>query len=128
MGCVSNTVRLGACAYLLRQFGEQVQSRTYAPSYAHTARLLTAGIGGAVVALFPNFQLGQGPSLPPLAIAFLVGYAVEVFFSFIDSLLAAFTRTGRPATAETATTASRGTVTTTLENPLGTKSTVTVTR
>jgi hypothetical protein len=47
------------------------------PSIANSARFLIAGIGGAVVGLSNNFTITQGASIPPLAIAFLVGYAVD---------------------------------------------------
>jgi len=42
-------------------------------------------IAGLVVGLFNNFT--QGISLSPLAVAFLVGYGVEIFFSFLDTFL-----------------------------------------
>ena len=76
---------LGGCAYALRSISEQTQARTYRPSYAAFARLSIALISGLVVGLFNNFT--QSVSLSPLAVAFLVGYAVEVFFSFLDALL-----------------------------------------
>jgi len=63
------------------------------PSVANSARFLIAAIGGAVVGLFNNFTITQGASIPPLAIAFLVGYAVDVFFSFLEGFLQAFTKT-----------------------------------
>jgi hypothetical protein len=75
---------LGACAYVLRCFTDQVEKRTFAVSYTTAARFIIAGIGGMVVGLFSNFTIGQGASLSPLAIAFLVGYAVDVFFSFLE--------------------------------------------
>jgi hypothetical protein len=53
---------------------------------------LIASIGGAVVGLFNNFTLTQGASISPLAIAFLVGYAVDVFFAFLEGLLKTFTK------------------------------------
>jgi hypothetical protein len=84
---------LGTCAYLLRTFEQQMASRTFIPSVANSARFLIAAIGGAVVGLFNNFTITQGASIPPLAIAFLVGYAVDVFFSFLEGLLQAFTKT-----------------------------------
>lgn len=83
---------LGTCAYLLRSFEDQMRTRTYIPSSANSARFLIAGIGGAVVGLFNNFTITQGASIPPLAIAFLVGYAVDVFFSFLEGLVQTFTR------------------------------------
>ena len=59
------------------------------------------GIGGAVVGLFNNFAITKGASIPPLAIAFLVGYGVDVFFAFLEGMLQTFTRSApspsRPA-------------------------------
>jgi hypothetical protein len=83
---------LGTCAYLLRSFEQDMKNKTFIPSPANSARFLIAGIGGGVVGLFNNFTLSQGASIPPLAVAFLVGYAVDVFFSFLESMLQAFTR------------------------------------
>jgi ABC-type glycerol-3-phosphate transport system permease component len=84
---------LGTCAYLLRSFEQEMTTKTYVPSSANSARFLIAGIGGGVVGLFNSFTVTQGASIPPLAIAFLVGYAVDVFFSFLEGLLQAFTKT-----------------------------------
>jgi hypothetical protein len=84
---------LGTCAYLLRSFEQGMRTKTFIPSAAYSARFLIAGIGGGVVGLFNTFNITQGASIPPLAIAFLVGYAVDVFFSFLESLLQAFTKT-----------------------------------
>lgn len=93
---------LGTCAYLLRTFEQQIANRTFTRSVADSARFLIAGIGGAVVGLFNNFTITQGASIPPLAIAFLVGYAVEVFFSFLENLLRVFTsKSGKTAAAQT---------------------------
>ena len=92
---------LGTCAYLLRSFEDQIRMRTFTSSIANSARFLIAAIGGAVVGLFNNFTITQAASIPPLAIAFLVGYAVDVFFSFLEGLLQAFTKTkaaGSPLT------------------------------
>jgi hypothetical protein len=83
---------LGTCAYLLRTFEQQMSTRTFTPSVANSARFLIAAIGGGVVGLFNNFTITQGASVPPLAIAFLVGYAVDVFFAFLEGLLQAFTK------------------------------------
>jgi hypothetical protein len=83
---------LGTCAYLLRSFEQQLANRTFTPSVANSARFLIAAIGGAVVGLFNNFTIGQGASISPLAIAFLVGYAVDVFFTFLEGMLQAFTK------------------------------------
>ena len=75
---------LGAYAYRLRQFSESMRTRTFHPSYADSARVITAVIAGAVAGLFnPVRDL----AVSPLATAFLVGYGVEIFFRFIDTLL-----------------------------------------
>ncbi len=83
---------LGTCAYLLRSFEEQLKTKTFVPSRSNWARFLIAGIGGAVVGLFGNFTVTQGVSISPLAIAFLVGYAVDVFFSFLEGMLQTFNK------------------------------------
>jgi hypothetical protein len=81
---------LGTCAYLLRTFEKEMTARTYVPSSANSARFLIAAISGGVVGLFTNLTAVQGASIPPLAIAFLAGYAVDVFFSFLESLIRSF--------------------------------------
>lgn len=77
---------LGAGAFVLRRFEvveSQLRSHTFV-SEAVSPRFITAAIAGAVVGLF-NF--GSGVSVSPLAIAFLAGYAVDVFFSFLEGLI-----------------------------------------
>ena len=78
---------LGAYAFPLRLFGETVRKRTYHPSFADSSRLITAVIAGAIVGLF---NPAKGLELSPLATAFLVGYGVELFFKFLDTLLNSF--------------------------------------
>ena len=68
-----------------------MSTRTFIPSRAYAARFFVAAIGGTVVGLF-NYTITQGASISPLAIAFLVGYAVDVFFAFLEGLLQAFTK------------------------------------
>lgn len=85
----------GTCAYLLRSFEQQILARTFIPSSANSARFLIAAIGGTVVGLF-NFTITQGASIPPLALAFLVGYAVDVFFTFLEGILQTFTKKTGP--------------------------------
>jgi hypothetical protein len=85
---------LGACAFALRNMAAQTGTKTYQPSYSNRARLIIAMIAGTVVGLFNNFT--QGVSVSPLAVAFLVGYAVEVFFSFLDAFVHTFERVRNP--------------------------------
>ena len=84
---------LGACAYLFRSFKRHIRNKTYIPSYSNFARFIIAAIGGAVVGLFNNFSVTQGATISPLALAFLVGYAVDVFYAFLDGLLHQFKNT-----------------------------------
>ena len=89
---------LGACAYLLRYFSQHMKDRTFIPSHSDSARFLIAAISGTVVGLF-NFTLTEGASASPLAIAFIAGYAVEVFFTFLEGFINAFTKSkDMPAT------------------------------
>ncbi len=84
---------LGAYAYRLRQFSETVRNRTFHPSFADSARLITALIAGTVAGLF---NPAKDLTVSPLATAFLVGYGVEIFFRFLDTSLSAYS-SGRPA-------------------------------
>lgn len=77
---------LGAFAYNLRDYTTRVKTRTYHPSYVNSARIIVAVIAGAIISFFNGFT--QGLNL--LAAAFLVGYGVEIFFAFLDSLLVSF--------------------------------------
>lgn len=85
---------LGAVAYLLRLYQQQLKDRTFTGRDSHVARFVIAAIGGGVVGLFTNFTGSNdgAASISPLAIAFLVGYATDVFFSFLDSFVQTFNR------------------------------------
>ena len=91
---------LGAGAYLLRMFEDQIKNRTLISGDRHVARFLIAGIGGLVVGLFTNAT--QGITFSPFAVAFLVGYAVDVFFTFLEGMLQIFKRgSGNPGSQGT---------------------------
>ncbi len=81
---------LGAVAYLLRSYEEQSKNRTLIAGEKPVARLLIAAIGGLVVGQFNN--VAQSFTISPFAEAFLVGYAVDVFFAFLEGLLQMFKR------------------------------------
>jgi hypothetical protein len=91
---------LGACAYLARRFEKQIETRTFSGTGKPMARFVIAAIGGLVVGLFGTFGAEQGTTLPPLAIAFLVGYGADVFFVFLDGLLQPFARSPASAGSE----------------------------
>ncbi len=108
---------LGAFAYILRTYQQQVRTRTYVPSHADSARFVIAAIGGAVVGLFSNFSGGQTVKISPLALAFLVGYAVDVFYTFLENLIESFTKSalgqkdqGQPQTSAAKTPVGQGKV------------------
>ena len=77
---------LGAFAYNLRDYSNRVRSRTYHRSYVEAARIIVSLIAGAMIGYFGTFAAG----LNLLAAAFLVGYGVEIFFAFLDTLLVSF--------------------------------------
>jgi hypothetical protein len=83
---------LGAAAYLLRKFERQVSARTFVPSTADSTRFLVAAIGGAVVGLFTNLTDTSGVTVRPLAVAFLVGYGVDVFYAALERMIGSFTK------------------------------------
>ena len=78
---------IGTYAFRLRFFAESIRKRTYHPSFSDTARMITTVIADAISGLF---NPAQELALSPLAVAFLVGYGVELFFRFLDTLLNAF--------------------------------------
>jgi hypothetical protein len=82
---------LGVCAFLLKTYAEQVRAHTFKMSWsADSARFIIAAIGGGVVGLFSNFTATPDNSLSLLAVAFLIGYATDIFFTFLDGLEQAF--------------------------------------
>jgi hypothetical protein len=81
----------GTCAFLLRNYEQQLKARTFVPSASNSAHFIVAGICGAVVGLF-NINVTQGLTASPLAIAFLVGYGVDVFFAFLEGILQMFVK------------------------------------
>src|ERR1051326_833045 len=88
---------LGAFAYLIRTFPLELNSHIFMPAASRRARIIMAAIAGFAVGLFNNVGLGTESSLTPLALAFLVGFATDIFFSFLDGLqLFAKTRGTQP--------------------------------
>jgi hypothetical protein len=82
----------------LSQGAISTYNQTFAQATQRTRsrwRLIVAFIAGTVVGLFNNFT--QGVSASPLAIGFLVGYSVEVFFSFLDAFVHTFQRVRNPS-------------------------------
>ncbi len=78
---------LGAVAFGIRDLRQSTAERTWtqASEMGATLRLFLAIVVGAVFGLFSDFA--KGVSLSPIALGFVVGYGVEAFFNFLDSLL-----------------------------------------
>jgi hypothetical protein len=76
---------LGAFLYGFRYDSRLIREKKYLRSGANNTRYFIAAIAGLVIGLFGSV-LPKNVSLPALAVAFLVGYAVEAFFSRLDSL------------------------------------------
>jgi hypothetical protein len=83
---------LGTFAYILQNYERKVNERSYVPSSADSARFVTSAIGGAVIGLFSNLILGAGIKVPPLALAFLIGYAVDAFYAFLETVIQSLTK------------------------------------
>jgi hypothetical protein len=77
---------LGAFLYGFRMYSRLIRRNEFLPSAANSARYFIAAIAGLVVGLFGSL-LPKSMAMPPLAVAFLVGYAVEAFFSRLDDLI-----------------------------------------
>jgi len=90
---------LGASLYGFRLSARLIRRRSFLPSDAHSARYFIALIAGIVIGLFGSL-IPKGLALPPPAVAFLVGYAVEAFFSRLDDIISRFRKS--PATRDKA--------------------------
>ena len=90
---------LGASLYGFRLSARLIRRRSFLPSDAHSARYFIALIAGIVIGLFGSL-IPKGLALPPPAVAFLVGYAVEAFFSRLDDIIGRFRKS--PAARDTA--------------------------
>ncbi|AQH02714.1 hypothetical protein A9R05_27750 [Burkholderia sp. KK1] len=80
---------LGACAAILRQISSESAASIYHPEYskvANRAHVTTAIIVGISTGIF-NALIEGGKIVPPLAVAFVAGYASDTFFNFIDRLM-----------------------------------------
>lgn len=83
---------LGSLTFILRTQIAQVKDQTFHRPYwsLSTARLglgLIAGLMGGLVMTTDDTVL---KTLPPLALPFVLGYAIEVLFAFMDKLVKAF--------------------------------------
>lgn len=87
---------LGTCFFLMRSTHEKLTSREFDPSRipGHMVRLVMGISAGGAIALFPDLMqtgLSSSPDedtvgLAQGAVAFLIGYGVELFYNGLDSL------------------------------------------
>jgi hypothetical protein len=95
---------LGAATYVLRNLSKQIEDVVYSDKarIQHTSRIVLGALAGIMVGWFsfliPSETTSFLGSVSPLAIAFLVGYNIEIFFSLMDIPLNKLTETlQRPA-------------------------------
>ena len=85
---------LGTSFFLLRDTQEQLKKRTFDPASipGHFVRLILGVVAGGILVLFPDLvQLGKSESISEVgvgqgAMAFLLGYGVEIFYNGLDAL------------------------------------------
>ena len=98
---------LGACVYVLREIFHANLRKTFLPEHAvgHRLRLYLGMIAGLTFAWLFAWVLPRGEeaglgAASPLAIAFLVGYSVDILFSALDRAKASIAKNklgGEPA-------------------------------
>ena len=87
---------LGGCAYVLRTVSQEIRNSTYSADsrVQYQLRLYLAAVAGMAIGWFltPENTAAVFSSVPPLAVAFLAGYSVEILFAAMDSFVSAFTK------------------------------------
>ncbi|MDA8447321.1 hypothetical protein [Paracidovorax valerianellae] len=84
---------LGAALYVSRALADDIRAMAYASERAvlHGSRYYMGMVAGFVAAKFFPTSVGvELGEVAPFAVALLVGYSVEVLFSMLDRLIAAF--------------------------------------
>jgi hypothetical protein len=88
---------LGSLTYILRTLSMEIHDVTFTRASAdrYSLRWPLGMLAGVTVSLFfdPTQFVGLA-AITPLAIAFLAGYGVELFFTGLDGLVRTFTREG----------------------------------
>jgi hypothetical protein len=84
---------LGASIYILRRLSTEIRLLTYQPINDYRLRIPTGALAGVAIGwMFNPDAVAPLKSLPPLALAFLAGYSVEVLFSALDRLASSFSQ------------------------------------
>jgi hypothetical protein len=90
---------LGAGTFVLRKLSREIREVTYSEEAGieHVSRISLGALAGIMVGWFsfliPKETISIFGAVSPLALAFLVGYNIELFFSFMDSAFKRFTQT-----------------------------------
>lgn len=93
---------LGASTSSLRSLSREIDEMVFSDKkrIQHVLRIALGALTGIMVGWFSFLYEGTTllRSVPPLAIAFLVGYNIELFFSLMDRVIDAVKRSGKPQT------------------------------
>lgn len=83
---------LGASVYVLRKIMREIADATYSPDRSYLLRLALGTLSGLIIGWFVFLLPGQSvvSTLSPMALAFLVGYNIEVVFLLMDRLIDGF--------------------------------------
>jgi len=100
---------MGACCYMLREIILQIRQKTFRSDteMSYWVRLFLGVLAGLAIGWFlrsepetaagatANKDVGSVLSLAPMALSFLAGYSVELLFTAMDRLVAAFGSTSQ---------------------------------
>ncbi|SRR6266404_6748516 len=83
---------LGACVFILRNLSSEVKALSFTSDENYQLRIPLGALSGVAIAWFLAAMQSSNAlkGLSPLPLAFLTGYSVEVLFSALDRLVAAF--------------------------------------
>ena len=87
---------LGSLAYVLRTLSTEIKTLTYtyASDINYMLRLHLGTLSGLAIGWFfigsTSAETSAVATLSPLALAFLTGYSVEILFTLMDKIVAAF--------------------------------------
>jgi hypothetical protein len=93
---------LGASVFVLRSIMRSISNATYYPDRSYLLRLALGTLSGLIIGWFVFLLPGQSflSSLSPMALAFIVGYNIEIIFSLMDKVIDNFTSARRKEETE----------------------------